>query len=52
MEQEILVENLISALENNNEFSVFCFLDDDKDKQGQSFGRQENLFSSFTRISC
>ena len=26
---------LISALENNNEFSVFCFLDDDKDKQGR-----------------
>ena len=26
---------LISALENNNEFLVSCFLDDDKDKQGR-----------------
>ena len=26
---------LILALENNNEFIVSCFLDDDKDKQGR-----------------
>jgi len=28
-------KELISALENNNEFLVSCFLDDDKDKQGR-----------------
>ena len=42
---------LISALENNNEFLVSCFLDDDKDKQGRVLA-EENLLSNGTRIPC